>query len=145
MNAGLPNTFSILKHDQGASAFSTLTVKLDDLLPWEGLDGLDYLKIDAEGAEGLILAGAQDVISRFRPIIQVEIIINNVGFELPKYLCLQARTGLNRIYIPMEHHKLKTLMNLGWNPCKWQTSVKVMNSANDRLPDARSEDGHGPL
>jgi hypothetical protein len=34
---------------------------------------MDYIKIDAEGSEYLILLGAQSIIKNYRPIIQVEI------------------------------------------------------------------------
>ncbi len=62
-----------------------LVVALDDLMVWEGLDRLDYLKIDVEGAEHQVLLGAKKTIEKFRPIIQMEVSIRDVGVDLPDY------------------------------------------------------------
>jgi Methyltransferase FkbM domain len=45
----------------------------------EGLTRLDYLKIDAEGAEKAILTGDEKVIQQFRPVIQIEIEKHDAG------------------------------------------------------------------
>ena len=45
------------------------TVKLDDL----DLDGpVDFLKIDTEGSELYVLEGSRDIITKYKPLIQVE-------------------------------------------------------------------------
>lgn len=46
---------------------------LDRVLADAGLDRLDLLKLDVEGAEGLVLAGAAGSIARHRPAILVEV------------------------------------------------------------------------
>ncbi|HXC35505.1 MAG TPA: FkbM family methyltransferase [Candidatus Acidoferrales bacterium] len=115
MNFGRPNSFSIAKRDDGAMSFSTLVVTVDELAEWEGLSRLDYLKIDVEGVEAQVLAGARKTISRFRPIIQVEVSINNVPVELPEYSAFQAGTGPNRIFIPNESTKIDVPKTLGWS------------------------------
>jgi len=74
LNKGKPNSFSMLSAGN-AESVSVLSASLDDLCRWEKLERLDYLKIDAEGAEAAILDGGQDAIRRFRPIVQVEITI----------------------------------------------------------------------
>jgi FkbM family methyltransferase len=48
------------------------TVALDALLDEEGLDRVDIVKCDVEGAELLALAGAQRVLSTLRPIWIIE-------------------------------------------------------------------------
>lgn len=48
-------------------------VSLDNYFAVERIERLDYLKIDAEGAEASILQGARYTINQFRPCIQVEI------------------------------------------------------------------------
>ncbi len=46
---------------------------LDRLCEQEGIDRLDFVKIDVEGAELQVLEGGRDVIEKFRPAILVEI------------------------------------------------------------------------
>ncbi len=46
--------------------------KLDDVLTEQGIDRVDFLKIDAEGAEPLILLGAAQTINKHRPFIAME-------------------------------------------------------------------------
>ncbi len=48
------------------------TTTLDELVAAEGLDRVDVLKCDVEGAELLVLAGATDVLARLRPIVIME-------------------------------------------------------------------------
>jgi FkbM family methyltransferase len=99
-NAHKPNSFSIVHRENNAEGISTLTVSLDDLVRWEKLERLDYLKIDAEGAEQEILAGAKNIIERFRPIIQVEIQIQECHVECPDYSGFHAPGSINTVYIP---------------------------------------------
>ena len=50
------------------------TVRLDDWAESEGLQRLDLMKIDVEGAEPLVIEGGLRTIERFRPAIFVELI-----------------------------------------------------------------------
>lgn len=114
LNDGHPNSFSLLKHEEGAACLSTLTVALDDLFEWEGLSRLDYLKIDAEGAEQQVLAGARNILEKYRPIIQMEVNINEASFNLPEYSVFQALDSPNKVYIPNESSKVSLPKKLGW-------------------------------
>jgi FkbM family methyltransferase len=114
MNSNKPNSFSLVKIDKEASALSTLTVSLDELFGWEGLDRLDYLKIDAEGAEQEILLGATKILEKYRPIIQLEVIINEVLPFLTEYSIFRAPGSPNRIYIPNESPKIDLPKKLDW-------------------------------
>ncbi|HEX3626763.1 MAG TPA: FkbM family methyltransferase [Verrucomicrobiae bacterium] len=115
MNFHRPASFSIAKRDEEAASFSTLVVTVDELVDWEGLSRLDYFKIDVEGVEAEVLAGARNTITRFRPIIQVEVNINNVPVELPQYSVFQAGpTSPNRIFIPNESAIIDNAKALGW-------------------------------
>lgn len=52
-----------------------LTVTMCTLDEWAanaGLQRLDFIKLDVEGAEFLVLAGATNVLKRFRPLILAE-------------------------------------------------------------------------
>ncbi len=114
MNSGKPHSFSLKQSDTQASSFSTLTVKLDDLFVWEGLERFDYLKIDAEGAEADVLRGAQGIIAKYRPIIQAEVSIHDVNINLSDYSTFRAPHSANKMYIPNEHPKIAIPATLGW-------------------------------
>jgi FkbM family methyltransferase len=114
-NFDKPNSFSLVRHDDHATSFSVLVVALDDLFAWEGLTRLDYLKIDAEGAEELILKGAQRTIEKYRPIIQVEINLADSSFGFPEYTAFQvSANSINRLLIPNESPKINIPQKLGW-------------------------------
>jgi len=115
LNAGTPHTFSLLKRDNAADSLSSLVVSVDDLLRWEGVKRLDYMKIDVEGAEAVVLEGAKESIARFRPIIQAEITINELNFTLDKYATFRAAPDSpNNVYIPLESSKIAVAERLGW-------------------------------
>jgi FkbM family methyltransferase len=46
--------------------------RLDDIFPDLSLDRLDFLKIDVEGFELEVLAGAKDILNAYRPIVFLE-------------------------------------------------------------------------
>lgn len=64
----------------GAAAFARLphrrvevrTERLDALVAAEGIDRVDVVKCDVEGAELLTLAGAQEVLRDHRPVVVIE-------------------------------------------------------------------------
>jgi FkbM family methyltransferase len=113
-NFGKPNSFSLIKRDPSASPLSILTVSLDDLFKWEGLNRLDYLKIDVEGAEQEVLIGAKRVIEEHRPIIQIEVSIVNFPVQLVDYSIFHAPHSPNKVCIPNENSKIEVPKHLGW-------------------------------
>ena len=48
------------------------TVTIDEVLAEEGLDRLDFVKLDVEGSEELALRGAKKSLTRFKPIVLFE-------------------------------------------------------------------------
>jgi FkbM family methyltransferase len=48
-------------------------MRMDTFARQEGLKRLDFIKIDVEGAESLVLEGARETIARFKPRLLVEI------------------------------------------------------------------------
>ena len=114
LNRAKPNSFSLNRFDSQAKSVSTLIVSIDDLLRWEGVSRLDYLKIDAEGAEDEILSGARDSVARFRPIVQAEVTVSSVSTSLPDYVPLTTEGSPNLLFVPLEHRKLPIIKGLGW-------------------------------
>jgi FkbM family methyltransferase len=101
MNTGRPHAFSLQRQD-GAAGISVLSLRLDDLVKIEELKRLDYLKIDAEGAERLILEGGQATVALFRPIIQVEDINRSLSRCFDHYSALNVPGTRNVLLIPYE-------------------------------------------
>jgi len=114
MNKARPQMFSLVQSDRDAQCFSTLTVSLDDLFGWEGLDRLDYLKVDAEGAEDQVLRGGRKTIEKYRPIIQLETVLIDAPLEFPNYSTFRAARSSGKFYMPNEHPKIDVPLQLGW-------------------------------
>lgn len=117
MNKNKPHAFSITNRIGEAKGLSVLAVSLDDLFEWEALDRLDYLKIDAEGAEPEILRGGARTLRRHRPIVQLETTISAVGC-LEGYLAFKAPRSPNAVMIPEGHPKADLPLSLGWERIK---------------------------
>jgi len=50
------------------------TERLDNLIQREGLERVDVIKLDVEGHERFVLEGARETLTRFKPILLVELI-----------------------------------------------------------------------
>jgi len=116
LNKNKPNSFGVVQ-DSDADSISVFSVSLNDLCAWEGIARLDYLKIDAEGAEDMILQGGAQAIARFRPIIQVE--VTKTQSKLPPgYRRFAVAESPNNIFIPSERvSALEAAETLGWSEC----------------------------
>lgn len=114
MNSNLPNTFSIVERKKNSSGLSVLGVAIDDLVVWERINRLDYIKIDAEGAEMEILLGSKKSIEKYRPIIQAEVTVRSIDMKLDYYKIFKAPNSLNVLLIPQENLKIKVAQELGW-------------------------------
>lgn len=101
MNHNRPHSFS-LNREGNATGLSVLSIRLDDLVAWEKLERLDYMKIDAEGAELSILEGAETVLDAFRPIIQVEDVHRTIHQRLKAYRAFSVPKTRNTLMIPEE-------------------------------------------
>ena len=113
LNERKPNSFSLCKVGH-AKSVSVFCVTLDDLCRWESIDRLDYLKIDAEGAEELILEGAREAIKRFRPVIQIEVTLNSAAAP-ERYRRFSAANSPNNVLVPVENeYALLNATRLGW-------------------------------
>ena len=114
LNGSKPHDFSLVQLDDTAQSYSTLTVTLDDLFEWEGLDRLDYLKVDAVGSEDQVLRGGHATINEHRPIIQLQATLTDVSVDLPDYSGFRAPGSSVKFYLPNEHAKIDVPLQLGW-------------------------------
>lgn len=113
LNGGKPNSFGTLRIGDPKS-LSVFCISLDDLCQWEQIERLDYLKIDAEGAEAMIIEGACGAIKRFRPVIQLEVTIGSTTCP-EEYRRFAASNSANNVLIPAENgDALRNVKRLGW-------------------------------
>jgi hypothetical protein len=71
MESTLPSSFTLLKNE-GVNKIRVEAVSLDDFLKeWDR--PVDFIEIDVEGAEGLVIEGARKTIESYHPILLVEI------------------------------------------------------------------------
>lgn len=114
INFNRPASASLVGRDPDATHVSTLVFRLDDVFPLERLDRLDYVKIDVEGAEAQVLAGALATFKKYRPIVQLETGIENTPLALVDYAEWQSPGGPNKVCIPKESPKNEVARQLGW-------------------------------
>lgn len=112
MNQNKPNSYS-LKPADGFNAYSVAITAIDTLVENEGLGRVSLIKIDAEGAENEVMAGARKVIERDLPAIIAETTIIS-ELTLPDgYGIYKIPTSHNRILIHEESRGGKLVADLG--------------------------------
>ncbi|MGI9326649.1 MAG: FkbM family methyltransferase [Pseudomonadales bacterium] len=88
-----PVGFSLGDGHKASEGFAIVPTTTLDLFAQEhGLDRLDLLKIDVEGAEELVLAGGRELIARTRPVVLFE-----VSASLPTFLGLTPTGAWDRL------------------------------------------------
>lgn len=93
----------LLTSESYGSAESVVsTITLDDFAAGRGLARVDFVKIDVEGAELLVLAGAERVLARDRPMVVLE--FNSFGFTnhqstLPQVALSRIRSMFPHVYV----------------------------------------------
>lgn len=78
---------SIVSGHQESDTVAVQAITIDDFAISQALTRLDYIKLDVEGAEPQVLAGAANSIQRFRPQLAVSI-YHDIShfFDIPIYL-----------------------------------------------------------
>ncbi|MGE3310872.1 MAG: FkbM family methyltransferase [Limisphaerales bacterium] len=115
MNYGKPHSFSLTRVGD-AAGLSLLSARLDDLMAWEQLTRLDYVKIDAEGAEAAILEGGKTSLERHRPVIQVEDVDRRICRSLSRYAAFCVKGTRNTLLLPEERlEALGKSLGEGWD------------------------------
>ncbi len=66
------NAFSLGSHEN-SSYDEVAIVSLDEIAQSEHLSRVDFIKLDVEGAEELVLRGAKNVLQQWRPIVLFEV------------------------------------------------------------------------
>lgn len=91
LNALNPGDHRIAKEGQPVTA-----VTIDGLIKDHGLSSLRAIKVDVQGAEPLVMAGASDTLSRLRPIIFSEIYeagLREFGCTISNYIAVLGSYG----------------------------------------------------
>lgn len=101
------------------------TTTLDNFVARHGLDRLDFLKIDVEGAETRVLRGGREALSRFRPTIMIEFFpegLRILGTSADELLALIHQLGYDTFSIgasrlkPFEDPAVKDHCNVACIP-----------------------------
>lgn len=87
---------SIVNAEAGGTTIDVATLTLDEFVTSRGLERLDWIKLDTQGAEPLILAGGRATLARFRPTIISEVSpedLRALGHDGRSYLRLLDEMG----------------------------------------------------
>jgi FkbM family methyltransferase len=68
-----PSTTLVRAQGRAEADVTISTLSIDDVVAQEGLDRVDFLKLDIEGSELRALKGAQQTLKRFRPSLAVSL------------------------------------------------------------------------
>jgi FkbM family methyltransferase len=109
-----PNSFSLVSPGDGTATFSVLAVDLDSLVHWEGIDRVDVIKIDAEGVENRVLAGASEIIREHQPVIIAEVHKKDLSALPDGYRSFQLSGSPNKLLIPQGHRLIADAAASGW-------------------------------
>jgi FkbM family methyltransferase len=106
------------------------TTTLDEFIKNHPLKRLDYLKIDVEGHENEVIKGGTNVISSFKPILQVEIEQRHHPFPISDIIDSVKELGYKCYYFDNKEHILK---ELNANPSGFQDikAIKTKNYTNN--------------
>jgi FkbM family methyltransferase len=117
--SNLPSSFSLLKN-KGGKTIAGNAISLDEYLKdWDR--PIDFIEIDVEGAEGLVLDGARKTIESYHPILLVE--VHHFGARLESSQVPDQLLGLD--------YDLKWLV-------KWEDTSHVLAKWKGRQPSGAS-------
>lgn len=108
INDGLFSIFAKKKE------FKIKLVPLDLFVKENKINNIDFIKIDVEGAEGLVLDGARKSIKKFKPIIQLEFnkLTEILGKKKISYFQKFAQKYDYNIFYLVKNYKLKKKINI---------------------------------
>lgn len=81
------------------SSYRVKVLPLDDIVRASGLSAVHVIKVDTEGAETMIIQGAQETLGRFQPTLVLETVdhhLRNMGSSLEELEDLLRRLGYQK-------------------------------------------------
>ena len=103
----MPGKASIVWSFEKALRINVEADTLDNIIDEVGLDTVDFIKIDVEGAEGLVVRGAEKTLKKAKALL-IEIwpenawVINHLqalGYKLIKVICHDIYDYCNYIFL----------------------------------------------
>lgn len=94
---------SLLTSDSyGSTSFEAPTTTLDTFVAERGIERVDFVKIDVEGAELSVLEGAVETLAKHKPVVVLE--FNSFGFTihqsvLPQVALARIRSLFPHVYV----------------------------------------------
>jgi len=92
----------VVHYDSNTIAEAQDSIKLDDFVTEEGLERVDFVKIDVDGCESYVLEGMKGILEKFNPVLMIEI---ESGLEDIKeflrqygYRYLYSKNDVNRFF-----------------------------------------------
>jgi FkbM family methyltransferase len=128
-----PNSFSLVPRGNDIDSFSILAVDLDSLVRWEGITRVDVIKIDAEGSEDHVLAGASAIIRENHPAIIAEVMLGGLSAIPDGYRSFQLPGSPNSVLLPGDHRLIDVAADLGWAEDKPPVSREGRDRADERV------------
>jgi FkbM family methyltransferase len=90
---------SLLTSDSyGSTSFDAPTTTLDTFVAERGIERVDFVKIDVEGAELSVLEGATETLAKHRPVVVLE--FNSFGFTIHQSVLPQVALARIRALFP---------------------------------------------
>lgn len=109
----------------GNDLFSIDFITIDDHVKREGMDNVDFIKIDVDGYEFRVLRGAEKTIQKFRPGILIEIsyMVDDIGDSVKDFLDFIYDKLQYRLYTCDGEERTKDWMLSNY---PWHTSYDMM-------------------
>lgn len=92
------------------------TERLDDLVAREKPSSVDFLKVDVEGAEGLVFRGGRETLARFKPAVYCELMPGcpeNVGMTVEGVIHELTSLGYEMYAFPEDADKPRKVASVG--------------------------------
>ncbi len=89
-------------------------ITLDNFIKIRKINKIDFIKIDVEGAEALVLNGSKNTIRKFKPVIQLEFnkLTEILGNKKISYFQKFAKKFDYKIFYLVKNYKLREKINL---------------------------------